>query len=82
MRLLTNIERTALERGMEKGFEKGRKQERLQALKVFLEARFGNLPAELVKRLDLSTTEELEPLLPLAATAPSLEEFSFRLMSD
>ena len=85
MRLLTNIERTALERGMEKGLQKGReegrREERIQALKVVLKARFGALLRELEKHLDSLTTEQLEPLLSLAATEPSLKEFSSRLQS-
>ncbi len=75
MRLLTNIERTALE----KGREEGRGEGQTKALKVFLEARFGRLPEDLEKHLDSLTAEQLEPLLPLAATEPSLQEFSSRL---
>ena len=79
MRLLTNIERVALEKGMEKGLEKGLEKGRLQSLKVVLAARFETLPKELENHLDSLTAEELEPLLPLAATSPSLKEFSSRL---
>lgn len=79
MRLLTNIERTALERGREEGLEKGLEKGPLRSLKIFLEARFGVLSEDLEKRLNALTAEQLEPLLPLAATEPSLKEFTSRL---
>jgi len=79
MRLLTNIERVALEKGREEGLEKGLEKGRKQGLKVVLQARFKTIPEDLEKHLDSLTSEELEPLLPLAATASSLEEFASRL---
>lgn len=79
MRYVTSIERLALEEGLEKGLEKGLETERLQALKIFLEARFETLPAELSRRLESLSAEQLQPLLPLAATVASLEEFTTRI---
>ena len=82
MRYVTSIERLALEEGLEKGLEKGQTQERLQSLKVFLEARFAALPPDLSSRLNALSAEQLQPLLPLAATASSLDEFVARMAED
>lgn len=87
MRYVTSIERIALEEGLEKGLEqgleqgleRGLEQGQLQALKVVLEARFGMPRDELSRRLESLSTQPLQPLLPLAATANSLEEFRTHL---
>lgn len=78
MPYITSIERMALEEGREQGREQGRQVERLQSLKVVLEARFGPLPAELSQRLQSLSAEQSLVLLPLAATEASLDQFAAR----
>ncbi len=65
---VTSIERMGLARG--------RKEERREALREVLEARFGTLPDVLMERLAaLDDMDELKALTVRAATASSLEEF-------
>jgi len=61
------------------GRKDGRKEGLEQSLKVFLQARFGVLPTDLVKRLETLSLKKMEGLLPLAATAASLEEICAQL---
>ena len=53
-----------------------------RSLKIFLEARFGPLPATLSEKLDGLAPDRLSNLLPLAATAATLEEFTAGLSAD
>ena len=67
MRYITSIERL--------GREEGHKEGQANALKVVLEARFQPLSLDLSRKLDSLSAQQLQPLLPLAATVESLEEF-------
>ncbi len=57
------------------GLEKGQ----IKALRLFLEARFGAIPTALLNKLEGLSSDRLEPLLSLAATVESLEDFQSRL---
>lgn len=54
---------------------KGLQEGRTEALKVVLEARFQKLSPELNRKLESLSTEQFQLLLPLAATAETLDEF-------
>jgi hypothetical protein len=72
MPYITSVERIGIEKGIEKGIERARRETLLDVL----EARFGELPADLVQRVAaISVLEELRKLNVLAATAGTLEEF-------
>jgi hypothetical protein len=64
--------RELIEKGIKKGMERGQRG----AIQGFLEARFGNLPAELSEALgSVSGTDRLSSLQRTAALCASLDEF-------
>jgi hypothetical protein len=62
--------------------QQGEQQGERRSLRIFLEARFGPLPATLSEKLDGLAPDRLSNLLPLAATAATLEEFTAGLSAD
>ncbi len=61
---------------MEKGIEKGARQEARQGILKVLARRFGEVPPELVRRINaIEELPKLESLLVEAAVCPNLEAF-------
>ncbi len=65
---------TTFEKGMAAGLAKGREQARRETARLFLEHRFGALPAPVLDRLDAWPAERLEELLLAVIDAKSLRE--------
>jgi predicted transposase YdaD len=62
-----------LHEGLAKGREEGREEGRIDLLQRMIERRFGPLPERLATRLAHLSREQVETVLDVALTAPSLE---------
>ena len=62
------------EKGLEKGLEKGRKEELVDTLKFFLEKKFGELPDELIEKIESSSIEDLKKVKRSFFDIESLDE--------
>ncbi|MDO4585567.1 MAG: Rpn family recombination-promoting nuclease/putative transposase [Planctomycetia bacterium] len=72
--LLGEAEDRGVRKGLEKGREEGRLEERLEILLVILQARFGEIPKEVLEKIK-SSESNLRELVAWSTTCNTLEEF-------
>ena len=67
---------TALSQALEaRGKTQGKIEGKREAVRAFLETRFGALPETVERRIDAATTEQLDDLINRAATIEQLDAF-------
>ncbi len=73
MRYVSSFERIAQKRGIEQGIEKGVGKGQARLLKLLIQQRFVDVPAEVDVRLQAATPEQLEAWALRVLSAPTLE---------
>jgi hypothetical protein len=64
----------AIRQGLKRGREEGEKAASLKLVKLFVEKRFGEIPAYVEARLTAMSTDELDLIAGRVLDAPSLED--------